>query len=113
MNVTVDLEKLIEAQREETVLSDSGWLENRSAEELETIYAKFAAEFDEWLGRLNQKLGAPDLSDKTHPELCESLYCEARRLAGWRRGPGYLVLAYGQHDRETPVFVSFGYRRAE
>jgi hypothetical protein len=108
----VDVDSLL-ASSNEVFLEETEWLRDASPEDLESVYAQFSDHFYRWLATLVQKLGAPGVTRSSHPELASDLYCEAFELAAWPRGAGYLVLACGQHDRETPVFVSFGYREAD
>lgn len=105
-------ETLHRAEQQEVVLAKSGWFSDPSADELEQAYADFERRFEEFLPQFISHLGEPDLTDETSPELCEDLYCEAARLAGWKHKAGYLLLACGQHDQETPVFVSVSYRES-
>jgi hypothetical protein len=109
----VDLDALLNsAYASEVFLEETGWMTGGSPEELEQTYADFSGRFQRWLATLGGKLGPPFATRPSNPDLADDLYLEAFELAAWQYRAGYLVLACGQHDRETPVFVSFGYREA-
>jgi hypothetical protein len=110
----VDIETLLNAASgSEVFLEETEWMEGVSARDLERAYSDYSARFERWLARLREKLGEPQVTRSSHPELADDLYPEAFEFAAWRHGSGYRVLACGQHDRDTPVFVSFGYREAD
>jgi hypothetical protein len=109
----VDLDALLNfAYASEVLLEETGWMTDASLDELEQTYADFSDRFQRWLATLDKKLGPPFATRRSNPALAEDLYFEAFELAAWQHRSGYLVLACGQHDRDTPVFVSFGYREA-
>ena len=107
----MDLDAVLESETE-VFLEETDWLSEASPEELDRTYADFSSRFKSWLTAVSAKLGPPTATRDSHPELAEELYCEAFELAAWAHGPGYRVLACGQHDRDTPVFVSYSYREA-
>jgi hypothetical protein len=107
----LDIEALLSSS-EEVFLEETDWVGDCSPEELERKLADFSARFRTWLARFTDRLGPPPATREATPTLAEDLYYEAFELAAWPRGTGYLVLVCGQHDRETPVFISFGYREA-
>jgi hypothetical protein len=109
----MNIDALLAAPDAETFLEETGWLDNPSARELESLHLEFSLRFDRWLDQFASKLGSPDFTEQSAPEMARDLYFEASRLAAWRSGPGFLVLASGQHDKESPVFVSFGLRMPE
>lgn len=109
----MDVDELLKSTETETVLHHTEWLYEVGADELEPIYEEFSGHFKTWLSRLSEKLGSPDFTTTSDPDLADELYPEAIELAGWKQGNGYALLAYGQHDRETPVFLSFGIREIE
>ena len=106
----MDVDALLRSTEPETFLHESKWLDEVGTDELDAIYEEFSGHFKTWLSRLSEKLGSPDFTKASDPDLADELYPEAIELAGWKRGPAYALLAYGQHDRETPVFLSFGDR---
>ncbi|KQO14036.1 hypothetical protein ASF11_14555 [Acidovorax sp. Leaf76] len=105
----LDIKALL-TSAEEVFLEETGWLDDCSPEELERTYTDFASRFRTWRARLAESLGPPSVTRERAPDLAEELYFEAFELAAWPKDHGYLVLACGQHDRESPIFVSFGYR---
>ncbi len=107
----MDIDALLHA-RDEVFLAETGWFSDASPEEIESAYAEFSAAFAGWLEKLSGRLGPPTVTRSSNPELAEELYCEAFELAAWPKDGGYQILMWGQHDRETPVFISFGYREA-
>lgn len=106
----MDLDALLSNATAEVFLEETDWLTEKSPQEREAIYAEFGAHFQRWLAALASKLGQPTLTRETEPDVAADLYFEAIDLAAWAKGQGFLVLAFGQHDQETPVFVSLGYR---
>lgn len=108
----MDFDALLHA-RDEVFLAETGWFSDASPEEIESAYAEYSAAFGGWLEKLSGRLGVPTFTRGSNPELAEALYCEAFELAAWPKDGGYQILACGQHDRETPVFISFGYREAD
>jgi len=108
-----NIDELASNPGKEVFLAKSGWLEEADAEALEKTWASLGEQFDTFLAQFVARLGEPIITERSHKDLCNALYCEAMRLAAWRRNNGYSVLALAQHDRETPVFVPFGYRTAE
>ncbi|MBI1891268.1 MAG: hypothetical protein HYS18_11510 [Burkholderiales bacterium] len=109
----MDIQALIQSPEQETFLEETDWLDIADESELEAIHTDFASRFDKWLTEFAARLGQPAFTKDSDKELAADLYLEAVKIAGWKRNNGYLVLAYGQHDRETPVFVSFDYRERE
>lgn len=105
-------EEIIQSRASETFLEKSGWLDIAPRCEVERLFEKFERNFDSYLGQIVAKLGAPAFTEATDPERSAEYYNEAVRLAVWPNGSGTNFLAFGQHDRETPVFVSFGFRSA-
>ncbi len=109
----MDIETLLNAASgSEVFLEETAWMTGVAPEELERAYSDFSTRFESWLARLRERLGEPHVTRSSDRELADNLYMEAFELAAWRHGSGYRVLACGQHDRDTPVFVSFGYREA-
>jgi hypothetical protein len=95
---------------EEVPLAQTDWFTDSATDELERAYVEFERKFEAFLPSFVARLGPPDITEKTAPELASEIYLEAVRLAAWKHSEGYWVLAFGQHDKETPVFVSFGFR---
>ncbi|MBC5783797.1 hypothetical protein H8N03_12645 [Ramlibacter sp. USB13] len=109
----MDVETLLDSARSsEVFLEETGWMAGVAPEEIERAHSEFSAHFQKWLGTLSEKLGPPLFTRISDQQLAADLYLEATELAAWPHGSGYWVLARGQHDRDTPVFVSFGYREA-
>lgn len=108
----LDIEALLRST-EEVFLEETDWVGDCPPEELERTYSDFSSRFRTWLVRISERLGQPPVTRDAAPELAAELYYEAFELAAWPKDGGYLVLACGQHDRETPVFISFGYREAD
>jgi hypothetical protein len=107
----MDIEKIMaDGLNGEVLLGRSDWLMNVEPKKLKRIYEKYERKFEELVPVFTALLGKPDITEQSEPDLCSELFCEAMRLVAWRHGEGYLVLAFGQHDHETPVFVSFGFR---
>lgn len=107
----MDIETVLSsAENEEVFLAESAWFTDPAPEELDDAYAEFEERFEAILPAFVARLGEPDFTEESDPELRDEIYCEAMRLAGWRHNDGYRLLALGQHDQETPVFVSFGFR---
>jgi hypothetical protein len=106
----MDYQALIDCRDAEVILHETGWLDDVSPKELERLHAQFSQHFENELAKLSALLGSPSFTRESRPDLAEEIYCEASRLAAWRRNNGISLLAYGQHDRESPVFVSFGFR---
>lgn len=106
----IDVAKLCSAHAGEEFLSESGWLSEVSEDERASAYRFQEAEYEKLLPLFTAELGLPDFIESSNPALKDRLYFEAMKLSAWKRGEEFAVLAYAQHDRETPVFVSFGYR---
>lgn len=108
-----NIDAIIEFPGKEIFLYKSDWLESASSEELSAVKNQFNSHFEECLLQFKEKLGEPAFTEKTNPKLAQELYLEAMRMAAWEVEGGFLVLAFGQHDKETPMFVSFGLRRQD
>lgn len=107
----MDIESILSsAENEEVFLAKSGLFTDPAPEDLEETYAEFEEKFEAILPAFVARLGRPDFTEESNPELRDAIYCEAMRLSGWKHNEGYRILAFGQHDKETPVFVSFGFR---
>lgn len=104
------IEQLALNPGDENFLAETDWFTEPSDSDLQEVYAKFSEKFDEFLRQFTAVLGSPRFSERTDPELKDSVYPEAVRLAGWPHQSGYAVLAMVHHDKETPVFISFGHR---
>jgi hypothetical protein len=109
MNLT-RIEDLVSNPGEEVFIADSGWFTDPSAEMIEEAWVLMERKFEDVLNIIISRLGKPVFTEISDPELRDTIYQEAMRIAGWRQGNGYAILVMGQHDKETPVFVSFGYR---
>ena len=105
------IEVMVRNPGEEVFISDSGWFSDPSAEAIKDAWLLMEQRFEEVLELATACLGKPVFTETTDPELRDAIYQEAMRIAGWKKGNRYAVLVLGQHDKETPVFVSFGYRR--
>ena len=110
MSDTFTIEQLARNPGEEHYLAERGWFTNRTNEELQAVYDEFDSKFDSFLNQFITVLSQPVFSELSDPELRDALYVEAIRIAGWSYQAGYAVLALVHHDKETPVFISFGYR---
>jgi hypothetical protein len=106
------LDTAIHSRAAETFLEESAWLDISTSSEVERLYEQYGLHYDSYFGQLVVKLGVPTLTEVSDPERASEFYPEAFRLAVWRNDAGSYFLACGQHDRETPVFVSFGCRSA-
>jgi len=109
----MDVDELLKSTETETFLHETGWLYEVGADEIDAIYSEFSGHFQTWLSRLSERLGSPDFTTTSDPDLADELYPEAIELAGWKQGNGYALLAFVQHDREAPVFLSFEIRDEE
>jgi hypothetical protein len=108
----VDIDVLIRHPQGEAFLRETDWVESLGPAELESLYDQFSREFEQFQAQFIARLGPPQFTESTS-DLARELYPEAQRLAAWPKGSGFLVLACGQHDHETPIFISFGYRERD
>jgi len=87
-------------------LESSGWLYDRSIEQVEAVVGEFTARFHGHLEQMTDLLGAPALSSEGGRDWLDSWCPEAIHAAAWRPDGNMLCLALEHQDRETPVAVT-------
>lgn len=96
---------------DEEFIDDSGWLDDIDPNKFNEVHQKMNILYKSELTKFVSILGQPDFNEVTNQKLAAQIYFEAINLSMWKHDDGFLYLAYGQHDKETPVFVSCGFRK--